>query len=431
MSCIDSKKLAQDRKMRKLFIDDLPDSFFKGKRVLVRVDYNVPIKRGKIKEDYRIRQTIPTIEYLSEKGAKIILISHLGRPGGVLDPRLSLKPVAERLIEILKVGDVQFVDECIGKHVKYLVDHLQDGEVLLLENLRFHKDEENNDAEFCKLFSDIADIYVNDAFSTSHRMHASTYGIPKLFEYKSGGFVVKNEIFNLDIIKETPKRPFIVIVGGSKVKEKITAISSLIKYADKILIGGCVANTFLAAKGISVGDSIIANECIDQAKKIIKNCEDKIMLPDDFLVECYDQKQVIKNVRYEIPLGQKAMDIGRDSTYYFSHQILNNKGTIFWSGPMGQFEIDEYSHGTTEIAKALSYAHWRGAHAVIGGGDTIAAIRKADVLLNEIDFVSTGGSATLKYLGGIDLPGISILSEDIITKKNIIKSNYEGDTACL
>jgi len=256
--------------MKKLFIDDLSDSFYKGKRVLLRVDYNVPIKKGQIKEDYRIRQTIPTIEYLSEKGAKIILISHLGRPGGVSDPRLSLKPVAERLMEILKVRDVQFVDECIGKHVKYLVDHLHEGEVLLLENLRFYKEEEDNDAEFCKLFLDFADIYVNDAFSTSHRMHASTYGIPKLFKYKLGGFVVKNEIYNLDKIKVTPKRPFLVIVGGSKVKEKIAAISSLIKCADKILVGGCVANTFLAAKGISVGDSIIVNECLDQAKKIIK-----------------------------------------------------------------------------------------------------------------------------------------------------------------
>ena len=417
--------------MRKLFIDDLPDSFFKGKRVLVRVDYNVPIKKGKIKEDYRIRQTIPTIEYLSEKGAKIILISHLGKPGGVLDPRSSLKPVAERLMEILKVRDVQFVDECIGKHVKYLVNHLQEGEVLLLENLRFHKEEENNESEFCKLFSNISDIYVNDAFSTSHRMHASTYGIPKLFEYKFGGFVVKNEIYNLDKIKTNPKRPFLAIVGGSKVKEKITAINSLIKHADKILVGGCVANTFLAAKEISVGDSIIVSECLDQAKKIIKEYGEKIILPDDFLVEYCDRKRILKNVRYEIPLGQKAMDIGRDTTYYYSHQILNNNGTIFWSGPMGQFEVDEYAHGTNEIAKSLSYAHWRGAHTAIGGGDTIAAILKADVLLNEIDFVSTGGSATLKYLGGIDLPGISILSENIITKKNIINLNYEGEAACL
>lgn len=417
--------------MNKLFIDDLPDSFFKGKKVLVRVDYNVPIKKGNIKEDYRIRQTIPTIEYLSERCAKIILISHLGRPGGVVDPRLSLKPVADRLIEILKVRDVQFVDECIGKHVKYLVDHLQDSEVLLLENLRFHKEEENNDVEFCKLFSDIADIYVNDAFSTSHRMHASTYGIPKLFEYKLGGFVVKNEIYHLDNITENPKKPFLAIVGGSKIKEKIAAIDSLTKFADKIIIGGCVANTFLAAKGILVGDSIIRNDCLDQAKKIVEQYDDKIMLPDDFIVEFHDQKKVIKNIHYEIPLGQKAMDIGRDTSYYFSHEILNNNGTIFWSGPMGQYEVDEYARSTNEIAKALSYAHWRGAHTVIGGGDTIAAIRKADVLLNEIDFVSTGGSATLKYLAGIDLPGISFLSEDNVTKKNIINLNFKGESACL
>ncbi len=417
--------------MRKLFIDDMPDSFYKGKKVLVRVDYNVPTKRGQIKEDYRIRQTIPTIEYLSERGAKIILISHLGRPRGIVDEKLSLQPVADRLIEILKVRDVEFVDESIGKHVNYLVNHLHEGEVLLLENLRFHKEEQDNNAEFCKLFSALADVYVNDAFSTSHRMHASTYGIAKLFEHKLGGFVLKNEIYNLNQIREDPKKPFLVIVGGSKVKEKIVAIKSLVKYADTILIGGCVANTFLAAKGISIGDSNIANECIEQAKIILENYADKIILPDDFLVEDYGSKRILKNVCFEIPLGQKGVDIGRDTTYYYSHQILNNNGTIFWSGPMGQFEVYEYAHGTNEIAKSLSYAHWRGAYTAIGGGDTIAAIRKADVLLNEIDFVSTGGSATLKYLGGINLPSISVLSEQLSDKNNVIELNYGGDTLCL
>ncbi|HSG32728.1 MAG TPA: phosphoglycerate kinase [Thermodesulfobacteriota bacterium] len=417
--------------MNRLFIDDMPDSFYKDKKVLVRVDYNVPAIRGQIKEDYRIRQTIPTIEYLSERGAKTILISHLGRPGGTPDKKLSLKPIAERLVEILKVRNVKFVDQCIGNHVNYLADHLHKGEVLLLENLRFLNDEEDNDPEFCRLFSDIADIYVNDAFSTSHRTHASTYGIPMLFEHKLGGFVLKNELYNLDKIKENPKRPFLAIVGGSKGKEKIGAISSLVKYADTILIGGCVANTFLAARGISVGDSNIANKSIEQAKTILRDYADKIILPDDFLVEDCDRREILKNVHYEIPLGQKVVDIGRDTTYYYSHQILNNNGTIFWSGPMGQFEVDEYAHGTNEIAKSVSYAHWRGAYTVVGGGDTIAAIRKADVLLNEIDFVSTGGSATLKYLAGINLPGISVLSEQLSDKNNVIKLNYGGDTLCL
>ncbi|NIP31003.1 MAG: phosphoglycerate kinase [Candidatus Dadabacteria bacterium] len=417
--------------MRKLFIDDLPDIFYKGKRVLIRVDYNVPIKNGMIREDYRIRQTIPTIEYLSNKGAKIILISHLGRPCGVRDPRLSLKPIADRLLEVLNVRDVQFVDECIGKHVSYLASRLEDGEVLLLENMRFYKEEQENEPQFCKLFSDLADIYVNDAFSSSHRMHASTYGIPKLFDHRLGGFLVKKEIQNLNKIIKEPKRPFLCIVGGSKLKEKIAAINSLVRHTDKIMIGGCTANPFLVAEGRSVGDSIVESDYADQAKAILKEFGDRIMLPDDFLIQTCDDTNNLKNVYHEVHIGQKVMDIGKDTTYYYCHQILNNKGTIFWSGPMGQFEVDEYARGTNEIARSLSYAHWRGAHTVIGGGDTIAAIRNADVLLNEIDFVSTGGSATLNYLAGIDLPGISILSEGVVPKKNIININYRGEAVCL
>ena len=417
--------------MKKLFIDDLPVSFFKGKRVLLRADYNVPIKNGQIKEDYRIRQTLPTIEYLSKQGAKIIIISHLGRPGGVVDSKLSLSPVADRLSDILDEGHVKFADECIGKNVNQLVNRLHEGEVLLLENLRFQKEEEENDKEFCKQFSKLADVYVNDAFSTSHRVHASTYGIAKQFDHRLGGFLLKNEICNLDKMIQNPIRPFIAVIGGSKVKEKIAAISSLVRYADKIILGGCVANTFLIAKGRSVGDSYIEYESVDNAKKIIRDYGDKIILPDDFLIQQCDQRDILENIHFEVPLGKKIMDIGRDTTIYYNSLLLNNKGMIFWCGPMGQFEVDEFARGTDEIAKSLSHAHWRGAYTVIGGGDTIAAIRRADVPLNEVDFVSTGGSAALKYLAGVDLAGISVLSQGIVPKKYVVDINYKGEAACL
>lgn len=408
--------------MKKLTIDALPGGFFEGKRVLLRTDYNVPIRNGAITEDYRIRQTIPTIEYLSEEGAKIIIISHLGRPNGVLDPRLSLRPVSEKLSEILHVGDVQFVDECTGKHVKYLVSRLERGEVLLLENIRFYPGEEKNDPSFCSEIASLGDIFVNDAFSTSHRKHASTFGIPCLFEYRIAGLVVKKELSNLDKMIRSPKRPFLTIVGGAKIKDKINALENLLDISDRVMVGGCIANTFLNALDVNVGDSLIETSCKSRINKIMKKYKDKIMLPHDFLVESNDKIDNTRNMYSDIPYGHSIVDIGRDTAYNYAQHIVQNRGTVFWNGPMGKYEIDDYSHGTNEIARAISCAHWRGAYTLVGGGDTIAAIRKANVLLNEIDFVSTGGSATLEYIGGMELPGISVLNDEI-THEKVINSN--------
>ncbi len=396
----------------KISISDMPDDFYKGKRVIVRVDFNVPVEKGKIREDYRIRRSISTIEYLANRGAAVILASHLGRPEGKVVPQLSLKPIAERLSEVLRVRDVKFVDDCVGKNVRDNVNQLAEGEVLLLENLRFHKEEEANDIEFSNELASLADIYVNDAFSTSHRNHASTYGIAPYFKHKLAGFLVRKEIEVLGKVRDNPDRPFIVIVGGAKIKDKINALRNLISKADRVLIGGAVAYTFLASKGISVGDSPIEEDFLDSVKEVMIQNEEKIFLPEDHVIAPSTGKKRESKVIYgEIPTGFKGYDIGQNTTIRYTHEIMKGEGTVFWNGPMGIFEVDEFSHGTVDIARALALAYWRGAHTVIGGGDTAAALRKAEVLENEVDYVSTGGGASLEYLGGGEMPGISILSD--------------------
>jgi phosphoglycerate kinase len=396
----------------KMSISDLSDDFYKGKKVFVRVDFNVPVEKGKIREDYRIRRSIPSIEYLAKRGGAVILASHLGRPKGKAVPELSLKPIAQRLSEVLRVRDVKFIDDCVGKNVKDIVNQLAEGEVLLLENLRFHKEEEANDIEFSKELASSADIYVNDAFSTSHRKHASTYGIASFFKYRLAGFLVQKEIEVLGKVRDNPDRPFIVMVGGAKIKDKISALKNLISKADRVLIGGAVAYTFLASKGISVGDSTIEEDFLDWAKEVMIQSEEKIFLPEDYVIApSMGRKKETKVIYGEIPTGFKGYDIGQSTTTRYTHEIMKGEGTVFWNGPMGVFEVDEFSHGTVDVARALALAYWRGAHTVVGGGDTVAALRKAEVLENEVDYVSTGGGASLEHLGGGDMPGISILND--------------------
>jgi phosphoglycerate kinase len=396
----------------KMSISDLSDDFYKGKKVFVRVDFNVPVEKGKIREDYRIRRSIPSIEYLAKRGGAVILASHLGRPKGKAVPELSLKPIAQRLSEVLRVRDVKFIDDCVGKNVKDIVNQLAEGEVLLLENLRFHKEEEANDIEFSKELASSADIYVNDAFSTSHRKHASTYGIASFFKYRLAGFLVQKEIEVLGKVRDNPDRPFIVMVGGAKIKDKISALKNLISKADRVLIGGAVAYTFLASKGISVGDSTIEEDFLDWAKEVMIQSEEKIFLPEDYVIApSMGKKKETKVIYGEIPTGFKGYDIGQSTTTRYTHEIMKGEGTVFWNGPMGVFEVDEFSHGTVDVARALALAYWRGAHTVVGGGDTVAALRKAEVLENEVDYVSTGGGASLEHLGGGDMPGISILND--------------------
>ncbi len=393
--------------MSKLVISDLPDSDFKGKRVFVRVDFNVPIRDGKISEDYRIRRAIPTIDYLIERKAKVIIGTHLGRPKGISIPDLSLKPIQTRLSELLGKS-VIFTGNVIGSEVKKAIDSLNDGEVMLLENLRFHKEETDNDPAFSKELASFADIYVNDAFGTSHRKHASTYGMALEFEHRLAGFLVSRELKFLTRIRENPERPFVVIVGGGKIKDKIHALKSLIEEADKVLLGGGVAYTFLKAKGINIGNSIVENEMLDWAKEALDKYGDKIFLPVDHIVADNFERRKNCMVMDDIPGGLQGFDIGPKTAALFAHQIRGT-GSIFWGGPMGVFEVGDFSAGTTQVARAVALATWRGATTVVGGGETIASIRNAEVLDSEITHISTGGGALLEFLGGAELPGISIL----------------------
>lgn len=396
--------------MAKLVVSDLPDSEFDGKRVFVRVDFNVPIKDGVISEDYRIRRTIPTIDYLIEKGARVILASHLGRPKGRVLAELSLKPVSARIAELLGKS-IKFLGKVIGDDVRMEVNELQKGEVMLLENLRFHKEETDNDPEFAKELASLADIYVNDAFGTSHRKHASTYGMASYFDFRVAGFLVNRELKFLARLRDNPEHPFIVIVGGAKIKDKISALKNLLEKADKFLIGGGVAYTFLKAKGVDVGRSITEDEMIDWAGEALKKYEEKIFLPIDHVVaENFEKRKVCMVVDNGIPDEFRGCDIGPKTVGKYTSQ-LQGTGAIFWNGPMGVFEVDDFSAGTTHVARAVALATWRGATTVVGGGETIAAIRKAEVLDSEIVHISTGGGASLEFLGGEELPGVSILND--------------------
>ncbi|MCL4244958.1 MAG: phosphoglycerate kinase [Candidatus Dadabacteria bacterium] len=396
--------------MSKLVISDLPDSTYKGKRVFVRVDFNVPIRDGKISEDYRIRRVIPTIDYLVERDAKVRLGSHLGRPKGIVMPELSLKPIADRLSELLGKS-VKFTGKVTGPEVRESIDSLADGEVMLLENLRFHKEETDNDPEFSKTLSSYADIYVNDAFGTSHRKHASTYGMAANFELRAAGFLVSRELKFLSRLRENPDRPFIVIVGGGKIKDKIHALQSLIDKADKVLLGGGVAYTFLKAKGVRIGNSIVEDDQVGWAKDALSTYGKKIHLPVDHVVaNSLEKRKNCMVVDGSIPDDLQGFDIGPKTAAKYNHQIKGT-GSIFWSGPMGVFEVGDFSAGTTQVARAVALATWRGATTVVGGGETIASIRKAEVLDSEITHISTGGGALLEFLGGDELPGISILND--------------------
>lgn len=392
----------------KASIADIPDEYFKGKKVFLRVDLNVPVKGGNIGEDFRIRRTIASIDYLVKRGALVILASHLGRPEGKPSADLSLKPIRERLSVLLDRENIFFVDNCTGSDVRNAVNSLKSGDILLLENLRFHKSETDNDVGFARQLSSLAEIYVNDAFSTSHRKHASTYGIEPFFDIKLAGFLVEKEIQILSEVRDNPKRPLVLIIGGAKIKDKIAALKHLIKKADKVILGGGPAYTFLASEGVEVGKSLVDSSFFETVREISSRYYDRILLPIDHVV-ALDENAGSKMLTDRIPEGYRAMDIGEKTTAVYTHEIMNSNGTIFWNGPMGVFENDEFARGTIDIARAFSIAYWRGARTVVGGGDTTACLRKAEILETEVDFVSTGGGATLLYLSGEEIPGISIL----------------------
>ncbi len=397
----------KDDILNKLIIDDLP---MKGKRVFIRADFNVPIDNNMvITDDRRIRSTIPTINYAIDGGAKVILASHLGRPKGKIEPRYSLMPVAKRLQRLLN-KEVIFAPDCIGSQVEGLAAKMKDGDVMLLENLRFHIEEEKNDAAFAKSLSKLADYFVNDAFGASHRAHASIVGIPK-FLPSAAGFLMKKEIEYLKGSVEDPIRPFVAILGGSKVSGKIGVLGNLVDKVDKVIVGGGMAFTFIKALDYEIGDSLVETEMIDLAKSIMDSLKKKgvkFYLP----VDCVIAQEIAAGVEtkivttQEIPGGWRALDIGPASVKLFSEAIQNAK-TIIWNGPMGVFEIDAFSRGTTAIAHSVADAY---AMTIIGGGDTDYAVHKAGVS-DAITFISTGGGASLQLLEGKELPGISALTE--------------------
>lgn len=387
-------------------ISDLDDIQYYGKKVLVRVDFNITINNGAVTEDYRIRSAIPTIEYLIKRGAKVILASHLGRPK-FRDHNNTLAPVAVRLKEILN-RNVDFINDCIGPEVQAKIDRLNYGSILLLENLRYYSEEQDNDPEFSKSISSLADIYVNDAFSTSHRKHASTYGAVKNFEIRLSGFSLKKEIEYLSMIRYNPKKPFTLVIGGSKIKDKIGALENLLPKADKLLIGGAAAYTFLKAKGFKIGNSLFDEEHYDWVKKALSSYGDKILLPVDHIVS--SEENSFSTVTGDIPDGMSGFDIGNETSMMFSSEIGGNGfGTIFWNGPMGMFEVSQFSAGTMSVAKSMALAFWRGAMTLVGGGDSIAALKKSGVSENEVTHLSTGGGATLRFLAGDKMPGIEAL----------------------
>jgi phosphoglycerate kinase len=393
-------------------LSDLEDSQFDGKRVFVRVDFNVSINNGGIGEDYRIRMSLPTIEYLTKRGAKVILASHLGRPKGH-DQKYSIVPVAKRLTEIIGKSrpPIRFANDCVGVEIEEHIDKMNKGDILLLENLRFHREEELNDPEFSKKLASLADIYVNDAFSTSHRKHSSTYGAAWMYDIRLAGFNLIKEVKYLSMIRENPIRPFTIVLGGVKIKDKIGALEHLLPKADKVIVGGAAAYTFLKAKGLNTGNSIIDHEHIQWVEKALFSYGDKILLPTDHLCANSPNDTSVTMVNGDIPDGMSGFDIGNETIERYSAEVgSNGGGALFWNGPMGMFEVKAFSNGTINIAKSMALAYWRGSKTLIGGGDTLEAMKRAGVAENEVSHVSTGGGATLRYLAGDEMPGLVILN---------------------
>ncbi|MBE0426310.1 MAG: phosphoglycerate kinase [Nitrospirae bacterium] len=382
----------------------------KGKRVFIRADFNVPIDENmQITDDRRIRATLPTINYAIDEGAKVILSSHLGRPRGKVNPLLSLAPVAKRLQRLLN-KEVIFASDCIGPQVENLVSKMKDGDVVLLENLRFHLGEEKNDEEFAKALARLADVYANDAFGAAHRAHASVVGVPK-FLPAVAGFLLKKEIEYLKGAVDNPTKPFVAILGGAKVSGKIGVLENLAGKVDKVIVGGGMAYTFIKSMGYEIGDSLVEDDMLKTAQRIstkLKESGIKFYLPVDCVIaQNMEPGAVIKIVPIlEIPKGWKALDIGPASVKLFSVAIQDAK-TILWNGPMGVFEIDAFSRGTFEIAHAVADAY---ALTIVGGGDTDLAVHRAG-LTDVISFISTGGGASLQLLEGKELPGIAALTD--------------------
>ncbi len=397
--------------MNKLTIDDLD---LKGKRVLMRVDFNVPLNdKQEVTDDTRIRAALPSIKKIVESGGKAILMSHLGRPKGTIVETMRLAPAARRLGELLG-KDVLILDDCVGAKVEQAIAGMKDGDVAVLENLRFYAGETKNDPEFAKQLAALGDVYVNDAFGTAHRAHASTQGVTKYFDQCAAGYLIQKELQYLGSAVNNPKRPFVAIMGGAKISGKIDVIQNLLDKVDAILIGGGMAYTFFRAQGLSIGKSLLEADKVELAKKVLEIARAKnvnFVLPVDNVItlEISDDAETKITDDANVPDGWMGVDIGPKTLDTFK-DILKTANTIVWNGPMGVFETEKFAKGTMAIGELLAEMTDHGAITVIGGGDSAAAVAKAG-LTSRITHVSTGGGASLEFLGGITLPGIAALTD--------------------
>ncbi len=388
---------------------DLPAEALQGKRVLVRVDFNVPLEGGKVRDDTRIRATLPTLQYLLDKGAIPVLMSHLGRPKGKVVPELSLRPVAEHLSRLLNrpVTFLPSLEEAPAR----LAD-ARPGDLFLLENTRFHPGETKNDPEFSRQLAALGEVYVNDAFGTAHRAHASTYGVAQLIPVRAAGLLMEREVRYLTQVRDHPERPFTVVLGGAKVADKIGVLENLLPKADRCLIGGGMAYTFLKARGVNIGKSLLDEASLEAVQRFLADFGDRIFLPEDHLVaEELREGVPVEIVEGDIPEGKMGLDIGPKTVARFL-ELLEGNRTVFWNGPMGVFEVPGFENGTLEIARKLRDITRKGTQTITGGGDTVRALHAAGVRDDEITHVSTGGGATLEFLAGKALPGIQVLLED-------------------
>jgi phosphoglycerate kinase len=398
--------------MSKLSIRDLPLS---NHRVLMRVDFNVPLEDGRVIDDTRIRETLPTIEYALRHGARVVLVSHLGRPKGKPNPKLSLKPVAERLRMLLDKElnpdeNVGFCPDCVGPEAVEMAGQLEKGQSLLLENLRFHPEEEANDEKFAKQLAGLADYYVNDAFGTAHRAHASTVGVTKFVKKSAAGLLMEKELDYLGKVLKKPERPFVAILGGAKVSDKIGVIRNLIDKVDVLIIGGGMAYTFLKAQGEPVGKSLVEEDKIDLASQLLQQAKShkmKFLLPVDHVVADKIDVNALAQTVKQIPANLMALDIGPKTIDAFTKEIAGAR-TIVWNGPMGVFEVAPFAKGTFKIAHAV--ADNEGATSIVGGGDSVSAVHAAGVA-DRITHISTGGGASLEFLEGKKLHGVEALTD--------------------
>ena len=396
--------------MNKLTIKELD---LRGKRVFIRVDFNVPLKDGAVTDDTRIRETLPTLKLAIEKGGRLVLASHLGRPKGGPDAKYSVKPAAKKLEELLGKA-VAFAADCVGADAEAKSKALKDGDVLVLENVRFHPEEEKNDEAFSKQLAALCDsVFVSDAFGSAHRAHASVVGITKFVSQAAAGLLMEKELVYIEKAMSNPTRPFVAILGGAKVSDKIEVVENLMRIADAMLIGGGMAYTFLKARGVPIGKSLVEDDKLDLAKKILTDAERKnftLLLPVDHVITPELKAGAPSRVvnAGATPADQMGLDIGPETIETYKAEIAKAK-TIVWNGPMGVFEMPAFARGTLEIAKAVAARTAAGATSIIGGGDSVAAVHKAGVA-DKISHISTGGGASLEFLGGRKLPGVEALT---------------------